>query len=727
MTETRTRMIEETGSAKAGWAFGLVGAAVGFGLFGSGAPLQLTHGVLGVLIGAAMLFAAPRVALPRLWWVLGAAVILLAALAFLPRGWGYDPDWRREVEALGLSTGGHITAHPAVSFQHWVRLALTVAAGIWLLGHRLTDRGQAWLMMGLAWAIGIYAALSVALVDQVPGWVWDPEKTFGLFANRSHTATLLVIGVLAALTTAVHHIRYNRGGRAALVLIPGMLSAGALLGFSVSRAGLLLLGLGVVAWVAGVAAHGWSRRATLGLSLGVGAVGALFWISDAEIKSRLLRPAAATTVATPDPPADGLADASAAPAPMELDLGLQEDGRWLIFRDTFDLIREAWWSGIGRGMFEHVIPQYRRLSACESRCLHPESDWLLLATEAGVPCALALAGLVAAVALAAARSAWRRRGWSLRWGGLVTALVVPVHGVFDTPGHLPVLSLLTVMLAAAAFRMPGATPPPAGPAARLSLRVAGAIALAGGSWLLVSHVTGGRPSPIVAAPQAMAKATRLYIEDQAAVRAAAAAATTTAPDTAASIPNLPEDLLRAAIAATETGLRSAPLDATLHYQRGMLALHFDDLDAVADQAFAIHRRLDPMPPGVPLRQSRGWLAVDPARAANLWVDALHRAEETARVSRWIHPGVATVTNDIVSQARTSEPLMRRVLTLFQDDHDRLRSWAAAARPTLLDAEMPRVIESASPADRAALLDIWKKRGSRAAVEAYEAPIPDGGR
>lgn len=725
MLETRARMIEDTGSAKSGWAFGLVGVAVGFGLFGSGAPLQLTHGVIGVLVGVAMLLAAPTVALPRLWWGLGGAAILFAALAFLPREWGYDPEWRREVEALGLSTGGQITAHPAVSFQHWVRLVLTVATGIWLLGHRLTDRGHAWLLMGLAWVIGVYAALSVALHDRDPRWVWDPVDTFGLFANRSHTATVLVIGVLAALTTAVHHIRHKRGGRAALVILPGMLSAGALLGYSVSRAGLLLLGIGVVAWVAGVAAHGWSRRATIGFSLVAAAVAALFWYSDAEIKSRLLRPAPAPPVATPDQRTEGLTETGASPSSTELDLGLQEDGRWLIFRDTFDLIREAWWSGVGRGMFEHVIPQYRRLSACESRCLHPESDWLLLATEAGVPCALALAGLVAVVALAATRTAWRRRGWSLRWGGLVTALVVPVHGVFDTPGHLPVLSLISVMLAAAVFRMPGTTPPATGPAARLILRVAGAIALAGGGWLLVVHVTGGRPSPIVAAPQAIAEATRLYHEDQAAIQTAAAAAAAT--HAAAFIPDLPEDRLRAAIAATETGLRTAPLDTTLHYQRGMLALHFDDLDAVADQALAIHRRLDPMPPGVPIRQARGWLAVDPDRAADLWVDALNRAEKTGRVSRWIHPGVADVTAHILSQARTSESLMRRALTLFQDDPIRLRAWAAAAPPTLLDTEMPRLLESAAPADQVALLSIWKKRGSRDAVEAYEASIRDGNR
>lgn len=697
----------------AGWAFGLLTAAVVFGVFASGGPLQVTQGVMAVVVGLGLLLAAPGVAVPRLWWALAGAVVVMAALAFLPKAWGFDPEWRRQVEALGVPTGGHITAHPAVSFQHWVRLLLTVAVGLWILGHRLTDRGHARVLLTVAWAAGAYAALSVALSGRSDRWVWDPVENFGLFANRSHTATLLVVGLLCALTAMAHHIRHGRGGRAGLATLPGMLCAGALLGYSISRAGLLLLGLGLAAWIAGTAARGWSRRTTFVVVPVLVAVAALFWFSDAEIKSRLLRP-------VPVPAAAAAADPAAAPA-VQLDIGVQEDGRWLIFHDTLDLIRDTWLTGIGRGMFEHVIPQYRQRSACESQCLHPESDWLMLAAEAGAPCALALAALVAAVAVAAVRTGWRRRGWSLRWGGLVAAMVVPVHGLFDMPGHLPVLGLLTLLLAAAAFRPPGGDPRPAGAGARLAMRLAGVAAVAGGGGLLWAEWGRGRPSPVVAAPFAINEATRLWNEDRDAQRTAASASgSDAAADSPASSAESPEDLLRQALAVTAEGLRNSPLNTTLHYQRGMLALHFDELDAVADQAFAVQRVLEPMPPGLALRQAQGWVGIDPERAAGLWADALRRAQETARVSSWVHPGAAGVQQQIVQQARTSDLLMQRALELARPDPAFLSAWAGHSSPALLDAEMPALLATASPDDRSALLALWKSRGSRGAADAHEA-------
>lgn len=731
---------EEGGWSRAGWAYGVLAVAVGIGIFTSGGGLQWVQGVLAVVAGLGMLVVAPGVRLPWGWWMVAVGAVGLAAVPFLPREWGYDPEWRRQVEALGVVTGERVTAHPEVTFQHWVRLALTMAIGMWVLGHRLSDRGHARLLMGLAWVVGVYAVISLVRDGREAPWEWDAGASFGLYANRSHTATLLVIGVLAALTTAVHHIRRGHGGRAGLATLPGLVSGGALLGYSVSRAGILLLGLGLLACGLGLIRRPWSRRTALTVGLVTAVVAALFWFSAAEIKARLLRPVPVAAEA-----AAGALPVSSEPE-RELDLGLVDDGRWVVFRDTLDLLRDAWTTGVGHGMFEYVIPQYRRLSASEYRCLHPESDWLLLACEAGVCCALAVAGLVVAVVVTSIRSARGHHGWSLRWGGLVTALVVPVHGIFDTPGQLPMLVLLTALLAAATLRPPRHDTRPAGAVGWFGLRVVGLVAVLAGAWLFREEFHG-RPTPAVAAPHAIRLATLMFQEDQRLVQEAAAEAAAAAkaakaakatgeaaeaPDAAGGAVTSSEesgevsdeaaepDLLEEALRVVEDGLQTTPLDGYLLYLRGMLALQFEGMEPVVEQSFALQRELEPMPAGVALRQADGWRSVDPSRVPALWAEARRRAEVTAQVSKWPNPGVAYVDPTMLAQASTSDALMAEALPFFRDTPERRLAWTTRAPVATRDRLMPELLRDAATAEeRQALLGVWKKRGSRAAAEAYE--------
>lgn len=699
-SSSRRGSIETPATTGASRAFLGLTIAVSFGLFASGGPLQIAQGGMAVAAGLAMALAPPALLLPRSWWAAAAAVLILAALEFLPRGWGYDPEWRRGLEALGIRTGGQITAHPSVSFQHWLRLATTLAVGLWILGHRLTDRGHALMLTAVTWLAGVYGVVSILLFDHKNPWIWDPVDTFGLFPNRSHTATLLVIGTLTGLTTATYHIRHQHGGRAALATLPGLACLAALLGFSVSRAGLLLLGLGLIAWLAGLKMRDWSKRGWIAAASVTVAVAGLFLYSDAEIKSRLLTPSAHSS-------AHGT---FADPSDFEFDLGIQGDGRWLIYRDTATLIRDSWMTGIGRGMFEHVMPQYRRLSASETRCVHPESDWLLLAAETGIPCAAVLALLVALVTLTAAQPSTHRRGRTLRWGGLVAALVVPIHGIFDTPGHLPVLCQLAVLLVAAALRPPLQGTTIASPA-RTAWRLTGLGVAGAGAFLLYCEITG-RPTPVVAAAHAANEAARLYQEDQAALH-------TDPGNHASTIDSQPtNDPLRTAITATERGLAIAPLDSLLHYRRGMLALHFDDMDSTAIQSLDAQRLLDPMPTWVTLSQARGWIAIDPDRTVALWEESLRRAQATTAVSNWGDPGTGSVPKQILNQAQATPALMPRALDLVRSHPGAIQAWIGEAPTALLDTVLPTFLDGVPEIQRQVFIQARLKRGNKHAVEAY---------
>src|SRR5207253_9637466 len=76
---------------------------------------------------------------------------------------------------------------------------------------------------------------------------------------------------------------------------------------------------------------------------------------------------------------------------------ISTDFRWRIFHDTFRLIRDSPWCGIGLGNFESIFAIFRDASLSDRRALHPESDWLWLWTELGwlaVIVALALLVLI---------------------------------------------------------------------------------------------------------------------------------------------------------------------------------------------------------------------------------------------------------------------------------------------------------------------------------------------
>jgi O-antigen ligase len=672
------------------------------------------------------------------------------------------------MEQLGVSTGDQITAHPAVSWPLWGRLAITVVVGLYVLGHRLTNAGQARVLMAVAWAVGAYALVALAIDDQSKPWVWDPLPSFGLFPNRNHTATILVMGVLAGVTALSSYLRHGHGGWAGLALLPTALSSAVLLGYCESRAGLLLLVGGVVAWVAGQ----WvgktlkvSRRSAVVIGLVLVVIGLLFASSDSEVKDRIFKEVpvaprapisvtvagggaksgagtAGTAAKTPASaavkgvvPAAAPSPASVAESEVDFDLGLERDGRWPIYRDTWNLIRATGWTGVGQGMFEHVMPRYRRFSTSDARALHPESDWWWLAAEGGVPCALALAALVGLVAWGSIRGGIGHRGWTLRWGGLVAAMVVPVHGLGDVPGHRSALALLAVVLVASSFRAEPGMTRPTRRWHRYPLQLVGVMVALAGAWLLWAHWGGRPPLPMVAATEAKKVAWSLYREDEArqqaakkaAADAAAAAAKAAAAEkqaggsaagvvaadaiVAAAAP-VEQDLLLRAFQLNEEALRIMPMHAGLQYQRGVVALHFEEWEAVTDQAFAAQRLLDPLIPVVPLNQALAWGTIDEERTVRLWVDAMARATAAVRATPVLPPAamtVAAVYGRILEQART-EPLMRRALDLASTDHALTLAWCQRAPVAVLEVEMPSLLAIAeSEEEKQALQALWEKR------------------
>ncbi len=668
--------------------------------------LHQLSAILAILLGGSFLFLPPRFALPRWCWWLAGAFALAALSAFLPSGWAAVPEWRAGVEKEGLNLGRLITAHPRQTFEHWIGLLVVILTGLFWLGHRVGDRSHLRLMLVFSLGVAVYAGLAV--YSKESGWQasWDYDPSLGFFPNRNHTATLLTMGTMAALCTLFQSIRMQRHAITGLAATALCLTGGVLLGVSVSRAGFLLLGLALPAWLLALGRRYLSAKMLALLAGCAVAVAALFLYLNEDMLARFS--------AKPNPPAAVLGEASRQNPERSGEL------RMPIYRDTWKMIRTEPWTGVGMGMFRFVFPQYRNASATGGQCVHPESDWLMLAAEQGLLSVLLLGAGVLALLVRAVRQALHQPCWALRAGGIITAAILPLHGIFDVPGHRVGLALSAILLLALSHRAVPGREKSTAPAARLAWRFAGAGLLCAGVWLGLAGWFGGRPMGLMAPIQLAREAGRLHQED----REAAANPATPPPAPGG------EDKLETAISRLDQAIAITPLDPDLHYDKGFLALYFSDMVETADREFALQRLLSPTWIQVPLRQALGWVNASPERTQALWDDALKRTDKMQQLAPGRDYSRAQVLELAAAQASGKEGLMRHLFSLAESEPAAWTAWAAHAPPPLLDELIPVLLgkpdATATPSLRTTLLTTWRSRGDSVKADAWkkEHPAPE---
>jgi hypothetical protein len=270
----------------------------------------------------------------------------------------------------------------------------------------------------------------------------------------------------AVLSVGLMQWEAMRGSRGAALLaaLAGAPCFAGLLFVSISRAGVVFLGLGLLLWAAG-AARGRARWPVLG-GLAVFALFllVLFAAGENAVRDRLVR------IATEAVSVQRTSEAG------DLDFRLP------ISRDTWRMTTEAPWTGYGLGQFVAVFPQYRQDSARAARVLHPESDWLMVAAETGWPAVAVLLVVTGWFFVACWRGLDDADGM-LRWGAASAVGAALAHGVIDVPWHR--CSLGWLLLALAAVTVPPGRRVLAHP--RLSRLLWG---LAGGSMVAWAAVLG---------------------------------------------------------------------------------------------------------------------------------------------------------------------------------------------------------------------------------------------
>jgi hypothetical protein len=409
--------------------------------------------------------------------------------------------------------------------------------------------------------------------------------------------------------------------------------------WSTSRAGILLITIGGTVWllILGKRYLGKHGLWAVGL-LYAGAIG-LFLIADTTVKQRISETIQKSgLIASGTEPNDSLTD----PEPLS---GLDLDFRVPTAIDTFAMISDNFWTGVGAGQYYYVFPQYRHLTSVANGTdnKHPESDWLWMASEAGVPATVFLALLVLFAFAKALISVFRSRDRALRSACLLAAAVIPFHGIFDVPGHKVALAFASIFLFSLSIP-PSPCSETASSAPKLGFRMLALVMLGFGGLLISAQWTNRPAMAEISASNALLDSQRLYLEDKALQDAAKAEAREYQPDPS-------EDKLEKALRILDGASRKAPLDRQIPRYRAFIAFHFDDKFDVIDLAFTTESALDPTWVDAPFRQGSAWLAYDQTKVIPLWEEALSRAASLERLDPGNSWNVARTRERILEQSK----------------------------------------------------------------------------
>jgi len=453
----------------------LGGAALSI-LIAGGADALAIATFLG-LAGLALLFVEPTVRPSSVPLVLVPLFASLCLVAFLPQSYFQVPEWRSALMNLGtVPLADSVSPQPWLGWFWWWLLAATCLAGAALLTAPLEAKPLALVLQVASLFVALYASLSIFAMQTGWKYLFHGGAVFGFLPNRNHTATLLVVGSVLSFGLMQWRLARSDKGAAAFAALCGAPSLAALLFFSTSRAGVVFLVIGLAVWAVGASrSPGMRKRILSAVFALVVFAGLLFVFGGSAVRDRL---SVLWTEAVS----------------VQLDGGGEDvDFRQPVFRDTTRMIRDFPVSGTGLGQFRYVFPQYRSDSARAANVLHPESDWLMVAAETGLPSAFVLAALLVWFVFVC----WKSRfasGGMLRWTAASAILAAALHGAIDVPWHR--VSVGWFLLAIAASSVPSSSHRARVPGLSRFLFILGGLAMiAAAGWIGHEKQEGFDPAP----------------------------------------------------------------------------------------------------------------------------------------------------------------------------------------------------------------------------------------
>lgn len=440
-------------------------------LFGSGRETW-SKGIISVLLGLLLIFFAPRRKLPLPAMIGLAGAALAPLLSFLPMALLFEtPAWRKVLEVdWEIALSKTLTPQSAVTLEAWLFFSVCCVWLGWCLTRGFSDHQRRAMIYMLTFGGVLLCVLSIMEGSKLISIPWWPRNQvewghgFGPFANRNHISSLAAM--TSVLCAAAAYDAHRRKSRLSILFVLGFLAPISCIFLNSSRAGLVLLFLGMTTWFGTIAMRrGFFQKLAVSTSL-IFIIATLLVMSGGDISKRLSE--------------EGIANFASS------------QGRSGIFGESLKMILESPWMGIGMGNFESIFPQFSELHNPVSRYLHPESDLLWLLAEGGL--LTVLPGLLLLLWIFQSTGPWfgkkkRKSGMQDRRLRNAAAIVFGlgiIHGLCDVPNHGLAYVLLMALLAGIAIR-PRRLPQPAERPQRIAFRLGGLAILAlGAAWLTIA-------------------------------------------------------------------------------------------------------------------------------------------------------------------------------------------------------------------------------------------------
>ena len=541
--------------------------------FLGGATEKWAEGIVVALLGFLLLVRPPRLSLGSVTNSALFAFLILAAIAFLPDRWFFIPAWRTALRNdFGIPLATVVTPQPWVTVGCLISLVAGLSWLYFVATQELELRATRSQLRFFATGTIILAAISILLYWthlNLPFWI--SRRGFGPFPNRNQTADLFGLTAVIILACGQDDLRKGKKRWIFWLLGLGIIVAALILSFS--RAGIMILVAGSALWLGTfVLRQRSTSRLALGFSFVLLLLTSLLVFGGQTLERFHLRDVG--------------------------DAGISTDFRWQIFRDTFELIRNSPWCGIGLGNFEPVFAIFRNFSFNNARALHPESDWLWLWTELGWP---AVAIAIAALALVVRRVFPLREGTNQRYrlATLIAAALFAIHGLVDVSGHRIGTAFAGIFLLGLSLHRP--LDLKTSRSIPILFRVLGVVLLGAGlSWVIAARGTKLLPGSV-----GVSSAKQL-----------------------SAVANQGRDFSET-IELTTRALNWAPLDWQLYFTRALAEVGTRQPAKALDD-FRRARFLEPNSYEVPLAEGNVWLSAQPSLAATAFREALRRARSRRR-------------------------------------------------------------------------------------------------
>jgi O-antigen ligase len=550
-----------------GWiANAIVASLPVLACFLAGATQKWEEGVVITVLAFCLLVRPPRFSLGVITNLILFTLFILATVALLPAHWFFQPEWR-----AAFVNNFAIQLPPTLTLQPWITLSYLVsfAAGLsWLYLVSTQDLGLREVRFQLRFfstGIALLTAICIAFyLARITPSFWHNEQNFGPFPKRNQTGDLFALTAIVILACVHDDFRRRIKRWIAWILALVLIAAAIVLNSSWSGIGILVVGSAL--WL-GALMFRKRMRLTLRVFFLFLLLTALLVFGEQTFQRFHLRNFASA--------------------------GISSDLRWRIFHDTFRLILDSPWSGIGFGNFESIFAVFREVSFSDPRALHPESDWLWLWTEVGWP---AVVLTVLGIALLVSRVFPLRTGTNERYrlAALIAALLFALRGIVDVSGHWVGTAFAAIFLLGLALHRPLSLK--ANRWVPMLFRIIGLGLLAAG----LSLVLAARGQKLLPGSVGVSSAKRLSV-----------------------VANRERNFTDT-IALTTRALQWAPLDWELYLARAVAEVELQQTTNAVDD-FGRARFLEPTAYEVPLAEGNAWLPYRPVLAVTAWREALRRA------------------------------------------------------------------------------------------------------